>query len=797
MTHTSIFAARTSSSLGALLIALASSCGGGGGGGGSLQAPQNLSYARPAALYTVDQTIAANAPTVTGQVTTWSITPALPAGLALDAATGAVQGAPSALTALSDFVVRATNSAGFVETTLKLGVVRPNVLALACNTTDNALSSFVVDAASGKLTSTGYALAPFGAVGPRALAAHPSGRWAYLGQFTSRHISRFALDAGPGRARALDNVVTQGRAEEIALHPSGDALYLFSRQAPHIETFDVDPLDGSLTSRSTLSLGANGLEAVARSADGRFLWTSNVSTGNQSITTLEVDAGTLLPTVVGVPLTTTNKVRSLALAPNGRFLYGASSEPSTSTIDVFTVDTTTGALTKLDSVSVGAFAIAVAVEPTGRFLYASISSDDTLVRFLIDPQDGRLTPPAPPESPITPTGSRPWTISFTEDGEELLVTELEGLELGVYSIDAQSGALTRSEAQRTREQPLLMTLVASDQAATPRAPFVYVGNATSGDVSIFATAPATGELTVVESGLPIGGQPATLARHPRGTWMYAADSTNGVARAYAIDPATGELAPVGSPVGAGLQPSAAQVDPSGRFLYVANRGSNNLSVFTIDPVNGFIAQSTQHAAGGAPSALEIDASGRFLVVALEQSSALSVFEIDVTSGALAALGAPFAFAGQPSALGMHPSGRFVFASAGDTGELWVLSLAAADGALAALDNTVVGLGARAIAAHPRGDWLYVATNGGGAGAVAFCSFDELASALATVSSSSAGAQPADLQVEPSGASLYVVNSGSNDVTRMSLDASSGAPTSASSIAAGVGPRSIELLPAYD
>ncbi|MDA1263798.1 MAG: kelch-like protein, partial [Planctomycetota bacterium] len=63
----------------ALLVA----CGGGGGGGGSSSpaAPGGMSYGTPIAAYVVKVSIEANVPTISGQVTSWSVTPALPAGL--------------------------------------------------------------------------------------------------------------------------------------------------------------------------------------------------------------------------------------------------------------------------------------------------------------------------------------------------------------------------------------------------------------------------------------------------------------------------------------------------------------------------------------------------------------------------------------------------------------------------------------------------------------------------------------------------------------------------------------------
>ena len=85
--------------------------------------PTALSYSQPSATYTVGLPIAPNTPTVTGQVTSWSVDPALPAGLALDAQTGVIAGTPIALTAMAEYEVTAANSQGATSATLSLAVV--------------------------------------------------------------------------------------------------------------------------------------------------------------------------------------------------------------------------------------------------------------------------------------------------------------------------------------------------------------------------------------------------------------------------------------------------------------------------------------------------------------------------------------------------------------------------------------------------------------------------------------------------------------------------------------------------
>jgi len=81
-------------------------------------APAALSYPSPN-LFHVGAAIISLTPTINGNVTNYSVAPALPDGLSMDNATGIISGTPTTITATSTYTVTATNSGG----TASFGVI--------------------------------------------------------------------------------------------------------------------------------------------------------------------------------------------------------------------------------------------------------------------------------------------------------------------------------------------------------------------------------------------------------------------------------------------------------------------------------------------------------------------------------------------------------------------------------------------------------------------------------------------------------------------------------------------------
>ena len=107
-----------------LLCNLLAGCGGGtlGNGGTGVTPPSNLIYSQAAINAAVEFPMTPDAPTVTGSVTNFSVTPTLPAGMAINTTTGVISGTPTAVSAKANYTVTASNAGGATTTVLQIAV---------------------------------------------------------------------------------------------------------------------------------------------------------------------------------------------------------------------------------------------------------------------------------------------------------------------------------------------------------------------------------------------------------------------------------------------------------------------------------------------------------------------------------------------------------------------------------------------------------------------------------------------------------------------------------------------------
>ncbi len=122
---------------------------------------------------------------------------------------------------------------------------------------DNWIAQYRYDALGRRLTESDpprVAEAPGG--GPRHLAFHPNGRFAYLVNELTLTLSTYALDATHGTLSPVQRGVLAapagelaGSAADIHVHPAGKFLYVSNRQGDqsNLGIFAIDAASGELT----------------------------------------------------------------------------------------------------------------------------------------------------------------------------------------------------------------------------------------------------------------------------------------------------------------------------------------------------------------------------------------------------------------------------------------------------------------------------------------------------------------------------------------------------------------------
>lgn len=237
------------------LMVMTPGCGGGGSAAPVTQAvpaPTSLAYATNPAVYVKGTPIAANTPTViSGSTVTYSVSPALPSGLALNATTGTITGTPTAVGAAAIFAVRATNAGGSATANLSITV---NDLAPGFDySSSNLLYGKDVPITPLTPTSTGGAITAW-SVAP----ALPAG---------------LAFSTTTGTISGTPTVGAASLSYTITATNSGGSLGKFltlavAQAAPTIAGFAASPATVPMGSPATLSWTLSGDPASALTLNG-------------------------------------------------------------------------------------------------------------------------------------------------------------------------------------------------------------------------------------------------------------------------------------------------------------------------------------------------------------------------------------------------------------------------------------------------------------------------------------------------------------------------------------------------
>jgi 6-phosphogluconolactonase len=320
-----------------------------------------------------------------------------------------------------------------------------------------------------------------------------------------------------------------------------------------------------------------------------FVYVANNVSQNVSAYVVNAVTGALAP-VSGSPFASGVGPFGPTVDPAGRFAYVANNDAGSNkgTVWAYSIQATTGALTTVAGSPFQAdFGTGfVAVDPSGRFAYASNYTSGDVTGYTIDASTGALT------------------------------------SIGNFATGTGTGA--------------------SSLAIDPSGKFLYVSNNTPsgpGSVSAFAIDQTTGLLTqVLGSPFPAGTNTLQVAVDPLDRFVYATSNGSDTITSFEIDHSTGSLVPTGS-LATGTDPIGVVVDPLGKLAYVALTNVNEVAAYTIDAATGTLTPLATFPAGNGPSELAIDPTDSFLYVSEEGDNTVTAYSIAKTTGTLTLIAA--------------------------------------------------------------------------------------------------------------------------------------------------------------
>jgi 6-phosphogluconolactonase len=270
-----------------------------------------------------------------------------------------------------------------------------------------SVTAFRRDPASGKLTEQN--VVPSGGSGPCYITVDRVGRAAFVANYNNGTLASFRVTP-----KGIEGPVTV-----FASHGSGPNK---ERQAgPHLHCAVLSP-------------------------DERFLLVSDL--GTDQIWIFHVDLKTAEVKETGKPWKAKpgSGPRHTHFHPNGKWVYSVNEMACT--VDVLAWNAKTGELTTLSHVPLRApdftgksDAAELAIDRTGRFLYASNRFEDTIVVFSIDPKAGALTF----VQRIHSGGKNPRDFTLDPSEKWIVVSNQDTQNIAVFARDPHNGKLTATD----------------------------------------------------------------------------------------------------------------------------------------------------------------------------------------------------------------------------------------------------------------------------------------------------------------------------------------------------------------
>ncbi len=312
-------------------------------------------------------------------------------------------------------------------------------------------------------------------------------------------LSVYRINAATGTLSFLSNVSAGNTPYAVAVTPNGLFAYVSNQMGDSVSAYGIDNISGVLTPlTSRVSNNASGL---AMDRLGRYLWVANY--GWNTLSGFSISANGTLTPVAGSPLTTTSSLPYVITAhPTMDFVYVAFQSTFNHAVAVYSVDPVSGALTlKQTLTNVISSANGVVIDASGRFLY--VNDGGGVCSFAINASSGLLSS----KGCVSVSGST-FALAIHPTGNYVYVANASNNTVTVYGVNLTTGSLAQVGAPAgVGSNPLGVTVNAAGTA-------LYVTNYSSNDVSAFSISGGGATLTSLGAAVTAGNAPQGIAVTP-------------------------------------------------------------------------------------------------------------------------------------------------------------------------------------------------------------------------------------------------------------------------------------------
>jgi 6-phosphogluconolactonase (cycloisomerase 2 family) len=296
---------------------------------------------------------------------------------------------------------------------------------------------------------------------PYTIAVDPQGTSAYATSSASK-VYQYTINPTTGRLtpKSPATVATKsGGTAAIAFSPNGTSAYIVGK---NISQYSIDATTGDLTPKSPATVATPpNPEPIAVSANGKYAYVANcggcgyalqktpshAAAGAAAVKRhhakpsylveyrIKPRTGALSPKPIA-KMTTGNGANWIAIAPNGKSVYVAT---STHGVWQYTINPTTGRLSPKNPETTGGTEHNIVIAPNGKNAYVIGATRRGVSQYRINPRTGTLSPK--PMS-TADTVLHPEALALSADGKNAYATSENDPEIAQYTINPTTGKIT-------------------------------------------------------------------------------------------------------------------------------------------------------------------------------------------------------------------------------------------------------------------------------------------------------------------------------------------------------------------